>query len=239
VGIDRPIRRDTDDAADRPARPEAPANNRSMDRWPAPADALRDRAERWTRGGYAEHLRETYDWRQLDDSWADAGLAEPPDEWADLDDDAGLPACRRAEWHGPLARGEVDRAGDGVIDERQRAFPPTERRIADYLAAFDGSAVVARAEDHGIRARKPDADVDGVPTEFKSLRPGASDATVRAAVNSAKGQAGHVVVDARASGLAEEAAWRGVRRFLAAPYSGKVDAIRVIGDDYDLHWKRE
>jgi hypothetical protein len=239
VGIDRPSRRDADDAADRPAQPEAPADKRSMDRWQAPADALRDRAERWTRAGYAAHLRETYDWRQLDDSWADAGLAEPPDEWADLDDHEALPACSRPEWQEPLARGEVDRVGDGVIDERQRAFPPTERRIADYLAAADGCAVVARIEDHGARGRKPDADVDGVPTEFKSLSPGATDATVRGALTRAKGQAGHVVVDARESGLAGTTAWHGVHRFLAAPYSGKVDAIRVIGDDFDLRWKRE
>jgi hypothetical protein len=37
----------------------------------------------------------------------------------------------------------------------------------------------------------------------QSLDPGASDRTVKAALNSAKGQARHAVIDARGSGLAE------------------------------------
>jgi hypothetical protein len=238
VGIDRRDQHGTDHAADHPVRPDGIAGGAAPDPPAVRADALRDRAEHWSRHGYAAHLRATYDWRQLEDSWTSSGVTDRPDGQARGDSGARLPAVDRGEWQGPLGRAEVERVGDGVVDERQRAFPTAERRIADYLAGADGCAVVARAEDHGIRARKPDADVDGVATEFKSLRPGATDATLRGALNSAKGQAGHVVVDARGARLAEDAAWHGVRRFLAAPYSGKVDAIRVIGDDYDLCWKR-
>lgn len=238
VGADRPKHHDTDEAADYTTRPDATADTISPDLPPGPPAALRERAERWSRGGYAAHLRGSYDWRQLEDSWSRSGLTDSSDARARGDSHSDIPAARRAEWQEPLVRAEVERIGDGIVDERQRAFPANERRIADYLAAADGCAVVARAEDHGIRARKPDADVNGVPTEFKSLRPGATDSTVRGALNSAKGQAGSAVVDARDSGLAESGAWHGVHRFLAAPYSGKVDAIRVIGDGYDLIWKR-
>jgi contact-dependent growth inhibition (CDI) system CdiA-like toxin len=238
VGIDRPHHHDADDAQDHPARSDGKVANASRDRPTVRSDVLRDRAEQWFRRGYATHLRETYDWRQLEESSSSCDLAGSPDRPPRMDDGTDQPAARRAEWQGPLARAEVDRVGDGIVDERQRTFPTAERRIANYLAATDGCAVVARAEDHGIRARKPDANVDGVATEFKSLRAGATDATVRGALNSGKGQAGHVVVDARGAGLAENIAWHGVRRFLGAPYSAKVDEIRVIGDDYDLRWKR-
>jgi hypothetical protein len=238
VGIDRPEPRGSDETADHPVRHDGMAGNVSPDRPAARADPLRERAGEWSRQGYAAHLRAAYDWRQLEETWADSPLTDRPDAQARGDRVARIAAADRSEWQGPLSHAEVDRIGDGIVDERQRAFPAAERRIADYLAAADGCAVVARVEDHGIRARKPDADVDGVATEFKSLRPGASDATVRGALNSAKGQAGHVVVDARGAGLAEDSAWHGVRRFVAAPFSGKVDSIRVIGDDYDLQWKR-
>jgi hypothetical protein len=238
MGVDRPKQQDTDDAVDHRGQPDDVASNAPPDRAAFRSDALRDRAERWSRNGYAAELSVSYDWRQLDDSWNSQDPTGQADAPTRGDDGTHAPAADRGEWQGPLGRSEVDRVGDGVVDERQRAFPATERRIADYLAASDGCAVVARTEDHGIRARKPDADVDGVATEFKSLRPGASDATVRGALNSAKGQAGHIVVDARGAGLAEDVAWHGIRRFVAAPYSGNVDAIRVIGGDYDLQWKR-
>jgi hypothetical protein len=47
------------------------------------------------------------------------------------------------------------------------------------------------------------------------------------------------VIDARGTGLAEPTAQHGIRRFLGPPYSHKVDAIRIIGDHYDINWKRE
>ena len=77
-----------------------------------------------------------------------------------------------------------------------------------------------------------------VSVEFKSLDPGASDRTVKAALNSAKGQARHAVIDARDSGLTEDQAHRGIRRFSGTPHGNGLDAVLVIGDNYTIDWKR-
>jgi hypothetical protein len=98
--------------------------------------------------------------------------------------------------------------------------------------------VVAIHDGYGREGRKPDATVDGVWTEFKSLDPGASNKTVKAALTSAKGQARQAVIDGRGSGLDREEADRGMRRFLGTPHAGRLGAIRIIGDDFDLDWKR-
>jgi hypothetical protein len=131
----------------------------------------------------------------------------------------------------------VEQVGPGIVDERASQFSPRERRIADLLAG-EGHAVVAVHDGYGRQGRRPDAAVDGVWTEFKSLDPGASDTTVKAALTSAKGQARHAVVDGRGSGLPRDEADRGLRRFLGTPYGYQLEGIRVIGDDYDLNWKR-
>jgi hypothetical protein len=81
----------------------------------------------------------------------------------------------------------VDQVGLGVIDERAKKFSPAERRIAEHLAA-GGAAVVSVSEGFGVHGRTPDSRVDDVPVEFKSLDPGASDRTVKAALNGAKGR---------------------------------------------------
>jgi hypothetical protein len=144
----------------------------------------------------------------------------------------GSPARRE-----PLATGELERVGPGVVDERASRFQPRERRLADYLAG-EGRSVVAIHDGHGRGGRKPDAAVDGVWTEFKSLDPGATDRTVKAALNSAKGQARHAIIDGRESGLDSAAADQGMRRFLGTPYANRLDTIRIVGDDFDLNWKR-
>jgi hypothetical protein len=148
------------------------------------------------------------------------------------------PAVERSEWRTALDEGTVDRVGLGVVDERAKKFSPAERRIAEYLAR-DGLAVVSVSEGFGIRGRTPDARADDVPVEFKSLDPGASDRTVKAALNSAKGQARHAVIDARGSGLDEDQAHTGIRRFSGTPYGNRLDAVLIIGDDYTLDWKRD
>jgi len=91
-------------------------------------------------------------------------------------------AAERVEWEAPLRRGEVDRCGLGVIDERAKKFSPAERRIAEYLAD-KGPAVVSVSEGFGACGRTADARVDGTPVEFKSLDRGAGDQTVKAALN--------------------------------------------------------
>lgn len=85
----------------------------------------------------------------------------------------------------------------------------------------------------------PDARVENRPTESKSLDPGATDGTVNWALQRAKGQAADIAVDARGSGLDQSSAQHGIRRFLGTPHAHKVDAIRLVGDDYDLKWNRE
>lgn len=147
------------------------------------------------------------------------------------------PAVERFEWQTPLDEGSVDRVGLGVIDERAKKFSPAERRTAEYIAS-GGPAVVSVSEGYGVQGRTPDARVDAVAVEFKSLDPGASDRTVKAALNSAKGQARHAVIDARGSGLTEDEGQRGIRRFFATPYGTRMDAVLIIGDDFSIDWKR-
>jgi hypothetical protein len=151
--------------------------------------------------------------------------------------DHSQPAVQRPEWQALLARGEVDRVGLGVVDERAKRFSPRERQVADFLAG-PGAAVQAVHEGYGREGRRPDASVDGVPTEFKSLDPGPSDRTVLGALNRAKGQARHAVVDGRGSGLTEADASRGVDRFLGTPWAHRLDTARIIGDGFDVQWKR-
>jgi hypothetical protein len=146
-------------------------------------------------------------------------------------------AIERLEWQTLLAEGSVDRVGLGVIDERAKKFSAAERRIAAYLAS-SGPAVISVSEGFGAYGRTPDARVDAVPVEFKSLDPGASDRTVKAALNSAKGQARHAVIDARGSGLTEDEAERGIRRFFGTPHGNRMDAVLILGDNYSIDWKR-
>jgi Contact-dependent growth inhibition CdiA C-terminal domain len=150
---------------------------------------------------------------------------------------AERPASERPEWQIPLNRGEVDRCGLGVVDERAKRFSPAERRIAEHLAA-PGPAVVSVSEGFGIYGRTADARMNGIPVEFKSLDPGASDRTVKAALNSAKGQARRAVIDARDSGLTKDQGHRGIRRFSGTPHGNRLDAVLVIGDNYTIDWKR-
>ena len=150
---------------------------------------------------------------------------------------ATRPAAERTEWEAPLCRGEVDRCGLGVIDERAKKFSPAERQIAEYLAD-KGPAVVSVSEGFGACGRTADARVDGTPVEFKSLDPGAGDQTVKAALNSAKGQARYAVIDARDCGLTEDDAHRGIRRFSGTPYGTGWMPCRFIGDNYTIDWKR-
>jgi Contact-dependent growth inhibition CdiA C-terminal domain len=123
-----------------------------------------------------------------------------------------------------------------VIDERGKRFSPAERRIAEFLAR-PGPAVVSVAEGYGVYGRTPDARVNDIPVEFKSLDPGAT-VPSKAALNSAKGPARLAVIDARGSGLAEDVANRGIRRFSGTPHGDRLDAVLVIGDNCNIDWRR-
>ena len=181
-----------------------------------------------------QHLTERRSRQEYHDALV-SGDGSEVDSFASLM--AMRPAAERPEWQIPLSRGEVDRCGPGVIGERSKRFSPPERRIAEYLAD-QGSAVVSVSEGYGIYGRTADARVNDVPVEFKSLDPGASDRTVKAALNSAKGQARYAVIDARGSGLTEDQAHRGIRRFSGTPHANRLDAVLIVGDNYNIDWKR-
>ncbi|HEU5427574.1 MAG TPA: hypothetical protein VFU74_11910 [Actinocrinis sp.] len=125
--------------------------------------------------------------------------------------------------------------GTGGVDEGAKAFNPAERRIADLLAG-EGREVTAQAESAIDGVRTADAVVDGVPTEFKSLSAGAAPNAVKNALNSAKGQAGDAVLDARGTGLTANGAQDGLVRFLRNNPPGRMASIRIIGDEYEINW---
>ncbi|HEY7415561.1 MAG TPA: hypothetical protein VH593_10240, partial [Ktedonobacteraceae bacterium] len=90
------------------------------------------------------------------------------------------------------------------INETARPFTPREKRLA-YLLSREGKKVVSVADNN--RTRTGDALVNGVPTEFKSLDPGATSDSVRNTVQRSikrGGQARNIIIDARGSGLTEE-----------------------------------
>jgi hypothetical protein len=204
--------------------------DRNPDRHPQPGDA--DRHGDNTRPRDAAETRFRQDCRDdlVSASSDELGRSRP---WTPI-----KPAIERSEWQIPLIEGAVERVGLGVVDERAKMFSPAERRIAEHLAA-NGVAVVSVSEGFGVYGRTPDSRVDNVPVEFKSLDPGASDRTVKAALNSAKGQARHAVIDARGSGLTEDEANNGIRRFRGTPHGDRLDAVLIVGDEYIIDWKRD
>jgi hypothetical protein len=205
------------------------AIGRRPDSHPPHGDA--DRGGNRSRLGHAAETRCRQECRDdLFSASAELGCSGP---WTTAN-----PATERPEWQLPLKEGAVDRVGLGVIDERAKPFSSAERRIAEHLAAH-GVAVVSVPEGFGVHGRTPDSRVDNVPVEFKSLDPGASDRTVKAALNSAKGQARHAVIDARGSGLTEDKADSGIRRFRGTPHGDRLDAVLIVGDDYIIDWKRD
>ncbi|MBS2963579.1 hypothetical protein KGA66_11010 [Actinocrinis puniceicyclus] len=125
--------------------------------------------------------------------------------------------------------------GTGGVDEGAKTFNPAERCIADLLAG-EGRRVTAQTESAVDGVRTADAMVDGAPTEFKSLSPGAAPNAVKNALNSAKGQAGDAVLDARGSGLTASGAQEGLVRFLRNNPPGRMSSIRIIGDEYEINW---
>ncbi len=122
----------------------------------------------------------------------------------------------------------------GSIDESEKFFLPKERRIAELLVA-EGKHVKAKQERTGQRTG--DAEVDGVLTEFKTLTPPYADnAAVKNTINNSirkGGQARHIIIDARNSGLTAAEAYRGLARAKNIT-RGLVDTVRIVGDGFDL-----
>ncbi|MGQ4515731.1 CdiA C-terminal domain-containing protein [Streptomyces sp. DW26H14] len=124
---------------------------------------------------------------------------------------------------------------EGGVDESAKQFNAKERRIADTLKD-EGRNVKALKESSESGVRTPDAEVDGRPTEFKSLDEGATPNTVKNQLNSAKGQARDAIIDTRGSGLNEEGAREGLVKFLRNNPPDRMNQIRIIGDGYDITW---
>jgi hypothetical protein len=125
-------------------------------------------------------------------------------------------------------------ASPGKIDESEKKFLPKEKRIAELLAV-EGRHVKAKRERENQRTG--DAEVDGVLTEFKTLKPGyGKSSAIRNTINNSirqGGQARHIIIDARGSGLTKIEADRGLTRAKKIT-RGLVDAVRIIGDGFDL-----
>ncbi|MEU5996083.1 hypothetical protein ABZ806_44525 [Spirillospora sp. NPDC047418] len=120
----------------------------------------------------------------------------------------------------------------GKLDESRKKFNQKERLIADLLVS-EGRRVEAVPESKVDRVRTPDALVDDVPVEFKSLDPTAVPKSIKNALNTAKGQAPNAIIDARGTRLTEEDAREGLDKFLR--YNpGRMDSIRILGDGYEI-----
>jgi hypothetical protein len=130
----------------------------------------------------------------------------------------------------------------GRLDESARRLDHPELAVARQLAA-EGHAVRTVA-DRGRREPTPDLEVCGLPVEIKSLlsvaeRGDHGAATARTVHNrlvSAARQAQVVVVATSGSGCTVAAAAAGVRSFAASGRTGRVAAVRVLGDGWDLSW---
>jgi hypothetical protein len=116
-----------------------------------------------------------------------------------------------------------------MVQERQAA-------LDDYLRGQGRTVEPNPLEGKPGVGRQGDRIVDGVKTEYKSLDPGATDSTVRNAVNNSirrGGQARAIVIDARGSGLTEEAATQGLNR-VSGITRGKLDRVEVVGEGYHI-----
>jgi hypothetical protein len=88
------------------------------------------------------------------------------------------------------------------------------------------------------RCPKDSDTADARPMPVRTMCPSNSRAWIQGRVT-AKGQARHAVIDARGSGLDEDQAHTGIRRFSGTPYGNRLDSVLIIGDDYTLDWKRD
>jgi hypothetical protein len=181
-------------------------------------------------------------WHGPADGCGDAEEAEKAAQRAEkaAEDAQNEKKIRDAGYTNPLQAG-VRRVGKGIIDEREKAFNPDETKVAERLAD-EGKIVKGKAEG---AERRADAEVDGIPTEFKTLKgkkiPGTpnrevpTSKTVKNALSSARGQSGHTVLDGRGSGITKEAAQAGIADYLRRDPRG-MTSIRVFGDGWEIVW---
>jgi hypothetical protein len=122
-----------------------------------------------------------------------------------------------------------------MIDESQRKFEPEELEIAKILDG-EGKDVIALPVDNSKPGRFADSEVNGVRTEFKNPEPGADNSRIKNEVNNSLrrgGQARHIIINAKGKGLTLPEAHRAVARIRGIS-NGRLDSLRIIGDDFDI-----
>jgi hypothetical protein len=131
----------------------------------------------------------------------------------------------------------------GTLDESARRLTHDEFAVAQQLAR-EGHDVRSLATRPG-QGRTADLQVCGNPLEVKSwLSPAERNGNVpgaRSVVNKllqAEGQAATVVLNGRGSGLSEAAARAGMAVYKGLAHVGRIAAVRVLGDGFDLGWTR-
>jgi len=134
-------------------------------------------------------------------------------------------------------RRKRSRGGRGrVVDNPSDPFDPVrERPMAEHLAGE--GRTVERMPRSGT-GRGGDALVDGVPSEFKKLDPGATSSTIKTQVSHSLkrgGQARDMYIDARGSGLTKAEAEHALRR-IGHPdiHRGKLDNVTIVGDGFEV-----
>lgn len=158
--------------------------------------------------------------------------------------DAGDPVPRRepAAGHIPQCRGGTHRWGGGALDETARRLSHEELAVATRLAV-EGHQVRSLPERPG-RGPVADLAVCGSPVEVKSFLSLAERAgripTARSVCNKllgARAQAPTTVLYACGSGLDAPTAAAGIAEFGARGRPGRITAVRVVGDGFDLAWR--
>lgn len=129
--------------------------------------------------------------------------------------------------------------GKGKIDQSRKRFSKDEQIIATRLAD-GGHNVTALKESDVPNVRTPDAEVDGVPTEFKTVQAEqpSSRTIMRMLNDSARrgGQARDIVIDSSANGgMSQSEAEAGIRRF-AGLGKDAYDHITIWGDGWTVTW---
>ncbi len=134
--------------------------------------------------------------------------------------------------------------GAGRLIEEERRLSHTELAVAQRLAS-DGHDVRSLPERPG-QGPVSDLSVCGRPVEVKSWLPldarNGRAPTARSVYNklrSARDQADTTVLYAGDSGLTRHAAEAGVAHFVADGRCGAITAVRILGDGFDLAWRRD
>ncbi|MEM7128871.1 MAG: RHS repeat-associated core domain-containing protein [Chloroflexota bacterium] len=111
-----------------------------------------------------------------------------------------------------------------------------EELIDDFLRNQGRIVEINPLEGVEGAGRQGDRYIDGILTEYKTLAPGATSNRIKNVVNNSirkGGQARHIIIDARSSGLTLDEATRGIGRAFGIS-RGLVDVIEIIGEDFHL-----